>query len=330
MLPTPSMLDDPVLVNDWHVVARASELSAGGVRAARLLGVDLVLWRGSGGVHAWLDQCRHRGAKLSLGKVRDESLVCSYHGWCYAGSGDCTLVPAHPAETSSLGVKARVFHARERYNLVWVCLGVPAGDVPAFAEWADASYRKVEAGPYPFRAYATRVFEDFLDAGHYPFVHAGQMPGSRNFEMRGYAVRETEAGLVSEDISVLRVWRDGPGGTGEVGVVYSYRVERPLTGQYTKSFASERFSMLDTVTPVDEGESLVWSVMAYNYPPGKSDAELLAYQDTLAAEDRPIVESQRPARLPLDTGQETPVPSDALSVAYRRWLRKLGLRFGTA
>jgi phenylpropionate dioxygenase-like ring-hydroxylating dioxygenase large terminal subunit len=323
------MLDDPLLLNDWHVVGRASEINAGEVKSARLLGVDLVLWRNGQGIHAWRDLCRHRGAKLSIGTVRDELLVCAYHGWCYDGSGACTLVPAHPAMTAALGARAHVFQARVRYDLVWVCLGTPSADVPEFPEWADAAYHKVAAGPYRFRAYATRVLEDFLDAGHYPFVHAGQMAGSRNFEMQGYEVRSTESGLVSDEINVRRIWRDGPGGTGEVGVSYSYRVLRPLTAQYTKSYGAERFSMLDTVTPVDEAESLVWSVMAYNYPAGKSDQALVDYQDTLAREDMRTVESQRPQLLPLDMGQEIPVPSDRLSVAYRQWLKKLGLKFGT-
>jgi phenylpropionate dioxygenase-like ring-hydroxylating dioxygenase large terminal subunit len=323
------MLDDPILLNDWHVVALASALAADDIKSVRLLGVDLVAWRNSEGVHVWFDQCRHRGAKLSLGRVIDERLVCPYHGWCYDGSGLCTLVPAHSALTPSLDARVRIFHARVRYGLVWVCLGEPAGDVPTFPEWDDTSYRKVHAGPYRFKAYATRVLEDFLDAGHYPFVHASQMAASTNFEMTGYQVRTTESGLASEDIKVRRVWREGPGGTGEVSVAYSYRVERPLTAQYTKSFAGERFSMLDTVTPVDESESLVWSVMAYNYPPGKSDEELIRYQDTLAREDMRTVESQRPQLLPLDLGQEIPVPSDSLSVAYRQWLKGMGLRFGT-
>ena len=69
--------------------------------------------------------------------------------------------------------------------------------------------------------------------------------------------------------------------------------------------------------------------MAYNYPPGKSDEELIQYQDTLAREDMRTVESQRPQLLPLDLGQEIPVPSDSLSVAYRRWLKGMGLKFGT-
>ena len=44
----------------------------------------------------------------------------------------------------------------------------------------------------------------------------------------------------------------------------------------------------------------------------------------------PIVESQRPHLLPLDLQAELNLRSDRLSIAYRRWLRGLGLRYGTA
>ncbi len=55
MLPGHGMLDDPVLLNDWHVVARAAEVAPGEVRGVRLLGRDLVLWRNGDGFHAWFD-----------------------------------------------------------------------------------------------------------------------------------------------------------------------------------------------------------------------------------------------------------------------------------
>ena len=54
------MLDDPLVLNDWHVVGRASDLLPGGVRAVRLLGIDLVLWRNDAGIHAWLDRFQLR------------------------------------------------------------------------------------------------------------------------------------------------------------------------------------------------------------------------------------------------------------------------------
>ena len=86
------MIDDPVLIEDWHPVARVEDLAGGGPVAARLLGEDLVLWRSSSGLFAWRDLCVHRGTRLSLGRVVDGSrLECPYHGWTYAADGRCVL-----------------------------------------------------------------------------------------------------------------------------------------------------------------------------------------------------------------------------------------------
>ena len=322
------MLNDPVILNDWHAVARASEVEEGRVRAARLLGVDIVLWSDSGTVHAWRDQCRHRGAKLSLGSVQDGCLVCPYHGWRYDGAGACIHVPSHPELAEPLRARADVFRVQLRCGLVWVSLGAPSHGVPTPPEWDNPSFRTVVSGPYRFRAWGTRVLENFLDVGHYPFVHGAPQPDPGRLAMGDYRVEEGPGGPVARDIRVRRVWRDGPDGTGEVDVLYTYRVLRPLAGSFTKSHAGEKFSMMDAVTPVDEAESLVWTIMAVNYDTGESDRELIGYQDRVTGQDVPIVESQRPALLPLEPGAEIHLPSDAMAAAYRRWLRKLGVAYG--
>src|SRR5208282_4780819 len=92
------MIDDPILGNDWHVVARMTEMKDGEVRPVRLLDEEIVLWRSNGGLHAWQDLCLHRGARLSGGRVKDECLICPYHGWNYDSSGRCVYIPAHPAQ----------------------------------------------------------------------------------------------------------------------------------------------------------------------------------------------------------------------------------------
>src|SRR5271157_4669210 len=145
------MIEDPVLLNDWHVVARSSETSKGEVRAARLLGQDLVVWRSEAGVCVWKDLCVHRGARLSGGRVANECLICPYHGWQYDGSGRCVRMPAHPEQPPPARAHASVFHVTEKYGLGWVCLGTPTREVPEFFEWEDASIRKVHAGPYLFK-----------------------------------------------------------------------------------------------------------------------------------------------------------------------------------
>ena len=64
------LISDPVLVDDWHPVAGSDELARRHVLPVRLLGEDLVVWRGDDGRPlAWRDLCVHRGTKLSLGRV---------------------------------------------------------------------------------------------------------------------------------------------------------------------------------------------------------------------------------------------------------------------
>ena len=72
-------VDDPLMRNEWLVVARSSDLEEGGVMPARLLGTELVLWRSGGEVMAWRDLCVHRGSRLSLGKVKNGRIACPYH-----------------------------------------------------------------------------------------------------------------------------------------------------------------------------------------------------------------------------------------------------------
>ncbi|MFN8443258.1 MAG: hypothetical protein U0175_20955 [Caldilineaceae bacterium] len=46
-------------------------------------------------------------------------------------------------------------------------------------------------------------------------------------------------------------------------------------------------------------------------------------------EDRLVGEEQRPELLPLDLQAELHLRSDRMAIGYRKWLRQLGLSFGT-
>jgi phenylpropionate dioxygenase-like ring-hydroxylating dioxygenase large terminal subunit len=321
------MIHDPVLLNEWHVVCRSADLLPSQPYPVRLLDEDLVLWRVGGQVRAWQDLCIHRGTKLSLGRVEGEALICPYHGWVYNEQGQCVMIPAHPDQKPPERARVLAYQAQERYGWVWVSLGQPSHDLPAFTEWDDASFRKIACGPYHFRASAPRVIENFLDVAHFPFVHEGYLGDPRFTEISDYQAVIGPDGITADDI---RVWQPDPDGTG-VGkhVAYTYRVLRPLQAYFVKR-AEQVFAIYFAVTPLSELESQGWMWIAMNYGHDLPEDHLRAFQDTVAGQDIPIVESQRPERLPLDLQAELHLRSDRTAIAYRRWLRELGLTFGTA
>jgi phenylpropionate dioxygenase-like ring-hydroxylating dioxygenase large terminal subunit len=321
------MLTDPVLLNDWHVVAYAAELPEGQPRAIRLLDDDIVLWRVGGRVHAWRDLCIHRGTRLSLGSVQGETLVCAYHGWTYNQEGRCVRFPAHPTQTPPAKAQTTVYQAQIKYDWVWVCLGQPERDVPSFPEWDDASFRKVHCGPYHYKASGPRAIENFLDVTHFPFVHTGLLGDPHYPEVNDYQVEITPEGVTAHDITV---WQPDPDGSGQGAyVTYTYRVLRPLTAYFAKSSSGPRFAMYFTVTPVSPEVSIAWTYVALDYGE-QTDDEIRAFEDKITWQDIPVVESQRPELLPLDLQAELHLRSDRTAVAYRTWLRQLGLSFGTA
>ncbi len=322
------MMNDPVLMGEWLAVAWSSSVQAGELKPRRVLEREIVLWRGATGIHAWEDLCIHRGTRLSLGQIKNDCVICPYHYWEYDAAGQCVSIPAQATLAPPVKAHANVFQVREKYGLIWVCLGTPRGEVPAFAEGDDDSFRKVVSGPYPFRANGPRVIENFLDVAHLPFVHSGLLGDPAMPEIDDYEAQITPDGVVARDI---RVWQPNPDGTGRPAQVsYTYSVTGLLTACFTKAQGTQAFSMLCTVTPVAECESLSWAVMALNYAHEVPDEELSKFQDLVTGQDIPIVESQRPELLPLDLQAELHVRSDRMAIAYRRWLKERGLRYGTA
>ena len=319
------MIDDPVLLNDWHPVARVEELASGGPLGARLLGEDIVLWRSGGEWLAWRDLCVHRGTRLSLGRVVDgAALECPYHGWTYGTDGRCILMPAHPNQKPPSRACVDVYRTAVRHDVVWVSLGSGATSVPTFDLLEDPAHKVLLAGPYRVRASGPRLVENFLDIAHFPFVHEGVLGDRARPEIADYTTTTDGNGVIARDV---KVFQPDPYGTGRSSTVtYTYQVHRPLAASLIKH-GEHSFGILLAVTPHDVVDSSAWMWMAMNYQP---EPGMIEYQDRIFAQDRPIVESQRPELLPLDLQAELHLRSDRTAIAYRRWLRELGVRTGTA
>jgi phenylpropionate dioxygenase-like ring-hydroxylating dioxygenase large terminal subunit len=340
LLPESGSCRDEVLLNDWHVVAFSDDVPPGRLVPATLLECDLVLWRDSAGaVHAWEDRCVHRGARLSKGMIHDDKVICPYHGWNYDGAGQCVFIPAAPNDPPFTKARLRTRHVRERYGFVWVCPGEPAGEIPAFLEWDDPTYKTVPCGPYAFKS-GYRAVENFFDPSHFPFVHAG-VNGILDAPdpIAPFEVIETEEGLASSEVRVTQPYGD-PRGV-PVTAYYAYKCLRPLVAYFKKRVViidpahaaegspDDRFCTFLTAQPVDEVTSIVRICCAMNFSPPPTDAEVRRRQDLVYAQDSAIVDTQRPERISLDLRDEVHRPSDLMGLRYRGWLKRMGVTYGT-
>jgi phenylpropionate dioxygenase-like ring-hydroxylating dioxygenase large terminal subunit len=330
-----SQLADPFLKQEWFAVAWSREIEPGRLLARRLMGIDLVLWRSREGLHCWRDLCVHRGARLSLGTIRNNAasgdcLVCPYHAWEYAPSGQCVLFPSHPEMTPPAKARVETFEVRERYGVVWVCLGEPRSSLPEFPLAETPGFRTILAGPYRFNALGPRVIENLLDVAHLGFVHAGLLGDPERGEVEDYAVT-AGSDVCGPEAREIRIWQPDPDGTGTAALVnYHYWVSGPLTAGFVKTDGVRRFGILAQVAPIDAENCESRLIMSLNYGDEASDEELLRFQDHVSEQDRVVVESQRPELLPLDLQAELHLRSDRMAIAYRKWLRETGFTYGTA
>ena len=315
----------------WHPVATATDLGAGPL-AATLFGAELVLWRDEAGApHALADRCPHRGTRLSLGAVRvvdgRAQLECPYHGWRFDGAGRCLHIPAQPAFTPAAGHAAQGHPLREAHGLLWVSFD---GATSALPDPGPVPGRAVVCGPYDVATSAPRVVENFLDTSHFAFVHEGWLGDRGHTEVPAYEVLLRADG--APGVPHYRAWQPQASAqsAGGAWIDYRYQVLSPCSALLVKQAGGDAPAPQEAyalwVAPLEPERSRVWFTL-YTSDPVTPDATLRAFQHTIFTQDQPVLESQRPRRLPL-SGGEAHCAADRLSAAYRRYLQAQGITYG--
>jgi len=128
-LMTRSAADTPggrLLRNYWQPVALVDELEGKRpVKAVKVLGRDLVLFRDETGRYGLLDRdCPHRGADLAYARVEDGGLRCAFHGWLFDVRGQCLQTPAEP-EGSKLcqRIKQKSYPVADKSGMLFAWFG---------------------------------------------------------------------------------------------------------------------------------------------------------------------------------------------------------------
>ena len=145
------------------------------IKAVRLLGQDLVLFRDAAGTWGLLDRdCPHRGADLAFARFEADGIRCPFHGWKFAPDGRCLDTPAEPiGSTLCSRVRQRSYPVREQSGVVFAYLG-PEGSappaLPAFdAFTAPATHSFAFKGLW--RCNWLQAVEVGMDPAHPSFLH---------------------------------------------------------------------------------------------------------------------------------------------------------------
>jgi phthalate 4,5-dioxygenase oxygenase subunit len=214
----PGTLMGDLMRQYWIPVVLSSELAPGGrVKRVRILGEDLVAFRGpSGGVGLLAEFCAHRRASLYFGRNEEPGLRCVYHGWQYDRGGRCIDMPNERPESNFQDkVIQPAYPCTERGGVVWAFMG-PAGPPPALPdlEWTLVPEAQRFVSKFWQDCNYLQALEGGVDPAHISFLHG--ILDARNDELRrtldraaagfGFAsglertphieVADTEAGLL--------------------------------------------------------------------------------------------------------------------------------------
>jgi len=317
-----------VLAQAWHPVAFSDDLTTAPL-GCTLLGRPIALWRDSRGVaHATSDICIHRGTALSGGCVRGDEIACPYHGWQFDSNGTCTLIP-QLEEPTRIPPKARIaaFNCTERNGIVWVAIDEPVHDVPSIPEFDDDSWIWITCGPYEWNAHASRQLENFTDFGHFPWVHPGLLGDPRRPVVPPYDVH-TDGHVVHYDI----VRPEAPN-TDDFPVFANsdttsptrrsrYEIHLPFTLLLRLGWGGdEGMIYFFSSQPIDDDNSRGFLLIGRNYNLDQPESVLRDFEDVIFGQDKSIVESQRPKKVPYEPTAELHMKFDAVALAYRQAMR---------
>jgi phenylpropionate dioxygenase-like ring-hydroxylating dioxygenase large terminal subunit len=223
------------------------------------------------------------------------------------------------------------YAAVERYGLVWVCLAPETGttpDLPVMPHWDDPDYQQIVCPPVAIGGFAGRQLEGFLDVAHFGFVHAETFGDPDNVEVPPYIPKQTPKGFQADYRSSVGNYPIGVDGRAPPGFEWlrHFEVHLPFTATLTIHFPDPgRLVIMNAASPVSARQTRLFAPIARNFDKHIPVSEVHAFNLRVFEEDRLIVETQKPERLPLDLTLEAHIAADRSSIAYRRGLKRLGL-----
>lgn len=322
-----------MLRNKWYLICPSVDLK-NEIKSLKILGEAIVAFRSkSGKAIALEDRCCHRNAKLSLGYLKGDNVVCGYHGWEFNGSGACELIPSQLPDTKiPPQAKIKKYPIKEFNKWVWIFIGaeekannIVPPDIPEMNEW-DYTYKE-----HIFEADLESAAESLIDPYHIKYTHKDsikQLLGQIEEFPAEFRINMLEDGIEGKyyRANTAAITEKAYFGSEPQLEVY-YRFYYPNISRLEAKFKDRTLLILEHFMQVDENrismtQITLWKNIFGFFPPfGKWF--MARKSNKIVNEDIALLRSQKDnLDKTKDNFYEVSVKGDEISLAFRKYWRK--------
>lgn len=315
----------------WYPLSPVEDLDPKRPTPITVLELRLVIWKPSSSetYRVFLDQCPHRLAPLSEGRVDEKTgnLMCSYHGWQFDEQGSCTQIPQ--AENPQLTNKqqnlcAIALPCCQENDLLWVWLDAKSPELAAstprpLSPLVDATKGFVWSSFVRDLEYDWQtLIENVADPSHVPFAHHG---------IQGNRERATPIPLKIEQSTPNLIEATTPGRFNT-----KITFEPPCHLEYAISFGDkgQQLGLVTYCIPVAPGKSRIvaqfprnFAKTVYQLTPRWWDhinnRNLVLEGDMILLHQQEHFLQQRQQHESWKTAYKLPTSADRLVVEFRSW-----------
>ena len=228
--------------------------------------------------------------------MRIAGFICSYHGWKFDVTGQCTDIPSEPEEVGFAGkVKMKSYPLIERGGILWTHMGSPETR-PPLPEWEFATVPQAQT-------ISTKRFQECnwlqaleggIDSSHVSFLHRSELETDPMF--KGARGNKYNLGDLRPVFEIV----ESPGGlyigarrNAENGNYY-WRITQWVMPNFTMIPPRGNYAVHGHFwVPIDDENCWTWS---FDYHPSRplTDVELGAVRDGKGIHVRCIPGTYRP------------------------------------
>ncbi len=163
----------------WYVIGESKKIISNKLYKTKIWDEDFVFWKNKGQFYAMDDDCSHRGASLSGGKLIENKVICPYHAYEFDCQGTLIKVPGLNF-TNTPCKNQKNYAVLEKNGWVYLNTKMNPLDLLRFPPLTKFIYEEPESHDENFscvlfnkvfRAYGRVVSENSLDVMHIAYVH---------------------------------------------------------------------------------------------------------------------------------------------------------------